>query len=148
MPAPSKPPAKRSARGPAKAVSLEALIPTALAARERAYAPYSKFRVGAALLAANGTVYTGCNVENASYGLCICAERSAVIRAVQEGQRRFAGLVVATQSKQPSPPCGMCRQTLAEFAADLPILLVNAKGARMMTSLKEIFPHSFTPDFL
>ena len=127
---------------------LEALIPDALAARGRAYAPYSHFLVGAALLGANGKVYTGCNVENATYGLCICAERTAIVQAVNAGEQKFAGIVIATSSSPPSPPCGMCRQFLAEFATDLPILLVNDIGERLHVTLAEIFPHSFTRAFL
>jgi cytidine deaminase len=128
--------------------SLEALIPQVLAVRQRAYAPYSNFLVGAILLGRSGKTYAGCNVENATYGLCVCAERTAVVRAVADGEQAFVGLVVATSSSPPSPPCGMCRQTLAEFAADLPILLVNEAGERKLFSLAEIFPHSFTRAFL
>lgn len=126
----------------------EALVTSALEMRENAYAPYSGFKVGAALLGESGTVHLGCNVENASYGLCVCAERNAVGRAVAEGERTFRALVIATQSSPPSPPCGMCRQTLVEFARNLPILLVNAQGERVATSIEALFPMSFTPDFL
>lgn len=128
--------------------ALESLIGDALSARNRAYAPYSKFLVGAALLGRSGHVYSGCNVENASYGLCICAERTAIASAVAAGERDFAGLVVATSSSPPTPPCGMCRQTIAEFAADLPILLVNEAGEQSRTTLSAIFPQAFSRSFL
>jgi cytidine deaminase len=127
---------------------LEPLVADALGVRSNAYAPYSNFRVGAALLGESGKVYLGCNVENSSYGLCVCAERSAVARAVADGEKRFKGIVIATQSETPSPPCGMCRQTLGEFAHDMPVILVNDKGGRLETSLDELFPMSFTNDFL
>lgn len=127
---------------------LDALVAQALEVRQHAYAPYSNFKVGAALLGESGRVYLGCNVENSSYGLCVCAERNAVARAVADGERSFRGIVIATQSERPSPPCGMCRQTLAEFARHLPVVLVNEKGDRIDTSMDELFPMSFTPDYL
>lgn len=127
---------------------LEPLVEQALKVREHAYAPYSKFFVGSALLGESGRVYLGCNVENSSYGLCVCAERSAVARAITDGEQRFKGIVVATQSEPPSPPCGMCRQTLAEFALHMPVLLVNPQGSRVETSLDELFPMSFTNEYL
>jgi len=134
---------------PAAAAALDALCDEALAMRARAHAPYSHFRVGAALLGESGRVYGGCNVENASYGLCICAERTAVTRAVAEGETRFVAIAVATQTTPPCPPCGMCRQTLAEFAADgLPIALVNPDGARVDTTLGELLPMTFRRNFL
>lgn len=127
---------------------LEAHVPAALAARGRAYAPYSKFQVGAALVGRSGRVYSGCNVENATYGLSVCAERTAVVRAIAEGEKEFIGIVVATSSSPPSPPCGLCRQTLTEFADDLPVLLVNDKGERTSITLRELFPYTFTKSFL
>jgi cytidine deaminase len=141
-------PNERSRRRKPNVKELEPLVKDALAVRQHAYAPYSKFLVGAALLGASGKVYLGCNVENSSYGLCVCAERGAVARAVADGERHFRGIVVATQSVPPSPPCGMCRQTMCEFDADLPVLLVNDKGDRVETSLGELFPMSFTNDYL
>ena len=126
---------------------LEPLVARALEVREHAYAPYSHFKVGAALLGESGRVYLGCNVENSSYGLCVCAERSAIARAVADGERRFKGIVIATQSEPPSPPCGMCRQTLVEFARRMPVLLVNDKGQRLEFNLDELFPMSFTNDY-
>lgn len=139
---------KDSNRRPPPEAGLDALVPQALEVRLHAYAPYSNFKVGAALLGDSGRVYLGCNVENSSYGLCVCAERSAVARAVADGERSFRGIVIATQSDTPSPPCGMCRQTLAEFARHMPVVLVNDKGGRIDTSLDELFPMSFTPDYL
>lgn len=127
---------------------LDALVAQALEVRQHAYAPYSNFKVGAALLGASGRVYLGCNVENSSYGLCVCAERSAVARAVADGERSFQGIVIATQSEKPSPPCGMCRQTLVEFSRHMPVVLVNEKGDRIDTSIDELLPMSFTPDYL
>lgn len=137
---------KRARRRPAP--DLDPLVAQALEVRKNAYAPYSNFKVGAALLGESGRVYLGCNVENSSYGLCVCAERSAVARAVADGEKAFKGIVIATQSELPSPPCGMCRQTLAEFAQHMPVVLVNEKGARIDSSLDELFPMSFTPDYL
>lgn len=128
----------------ASALPFDALIAAALDQRQRAYAPYSRFQVGAALLTEGGVVYTGCNVENASYGLCLCAERSAIAAAVAAGERRLVAIAVATGSSPPSPPCGLCRQTLAEFADDLPIALVNPQGERIDTTLAALFPMGFT----
>jgi cytidine deaminase len=120
----------------------------ALAARSNAHAPYSRFTVGAALRAEDGRTFTGANVENASYGLSICAERSAVATAVTAGARRFVGIAIATPTSPPSGPCGMCRQTLAEFALDLPILLVNDRQERIETTLAELLPLAFHGDVL
>ena len=119
------------------------LISAALAARAHAYVRYSKFPVGAALLAGNGAIYSGANVENASYGLTICAERVAVHTAVAGGEREFRALAVATGGG--SSPCGACRQVLAEFCNELPILLVDADraGHLIMTQLSELLPNSF-----
>jgi cytidine deaminase len=135
-------------RAPLPEADADALIKAALDARSRSYAPYSRFRVGAALLAEDGEVIAGCNVENASYGLCICAERSAVGAAVSGGRRRFKGIAIATGSSPPSTPCGMCRQTLAEFADELPIMLVNDQGERTDVWLSELFPGSFNLSLL
>lgn len=120
------------------------LINKALAVRKRAYAPYSRYKVGAALLGNNGHIYVGCNVENASFGVTVCAERNAVAQAVAAGCRKFKGLVVATSSAPPASPCGLCRQVLAEFASDLPILLVNPKGDLIRTTLSALLPRAFT----
>lgn len=126
----------------------DALVEIALRARERAYAPYSRFLVGAALRCDDGSVIEGCNVENASYGLCVCAERNAVGSAVAAGRRSFDAIAIATSSAPPSPPCGMCRQVLAEHAKDLAIVLVNTKGDRVRTTLGKLFPGTFTSEQL
>ena len=119
------------------------LIQAALEVRERAYAQYSNFLVGAALLADDGRIFTGCNVENASYGMTICAERSAVFSAIAAGQRRFQRLVIATAGG--AAPCGACRQVLAEFAPALPILLIDANRPDSIreTNLRDLLPGAF-----
>lgn len=124
------------------------LVRAALEVRDRAWAPYSRFQVGAALLCDDGAVVLGCNVENASYGLCVCAERTAVASAVASGRTGFRAIVVATGSVPPSPPCGMCRQVLAEFCSDLRIVCVNPEGQRLRTTLRKLFPGTFTPELL
>ena len=120
----------------------------AFEALERAYAPYSEFRVGAALLGSDGTIGTGCNIENASYPACLCAERAAVATMVTQGVRDFALLVLATEAESPTPPCGFCRQVLAEFAPELPIVSVTRNGREARWSLAELLPTPFTPLFL
>jgi len=111
-----------------------------------AYAPYSRFRVGAALVTSAGEVVTGCNVENAAYPSGICAERGAIMTAVAAGVRDFQLLVVATEAGDPTPPCGACRQVLVEFARSLPIISVTAAGAEQRWNLAELLPNPFTPD--
>lgn len=119
------------------------LIERAVSVRENAYAPYSNFRVGAALIAASGNVYWGCNVENASYGLTVCAERSAVFAAAAANERSIVGIAVA--SSNGCLPCGACLQVLAEFARDLPIWLVNVEAGNTIrqTTLRELLPAAF-----
>jgi cytidine deaminase len=125
-----------------------ALVSTARAARRRAHAPYSGFRVGAAVLA-GGAVHAGANVENASYGLTLCAERVAVGAAVASGARTIDAVAVASGTAEPTPPCGACLQTLAEFAGpSLPVLLVGAGGRRVETTLGELLPRAFSKRFL
>lgn len=125
-----------------------ALARAARAARRRAYAPYSGFRVGAAVRAGDA-LHFGCNVENASYGLTVCAERVAVATAVAAGARRIDAIAVASGTDEPTPPCGMCLQTLAEFAGPaLPVRLVGARGATVDTTLGELLPRAFTKRFL
>lgn len=127
----------------------EPLIAAAVAAGQNAYAPYSKYAVGAALSCADGTIVAGCNVENASYGGAVCAERNAVFSAVASGKRSFAACVVVTQSDPPGSPCGFCRQVLKEFATDLPVLLVSAtSGARRLVRLAALLPDAFGVDDL
>jgi cytidine deaminase len=123
----------------------EALIAAALAARGRAYAPYSGYQVGCAIVA-DGRLVEGANVENASYGLAICAERNAVTRAVIDGARAVERVAVATQSSPPAAPCGMCLQTLLEFADEperVTVMLVNPAGERRTFTLAELIPHGF-----
>ncbi len=129
-------------------MNLEQLIAMAMQARENAFAPYSNFKVGAALLAANGKVYTGCNVENASYGLTVCAERVALWKAISEGEREFTRMAVVTQSDRPASPCGACRQLLWEFCGDIDIILANTRGARESRRVRELFPLPFDRSFL
>lgn len=131
--------------GAAMAVDWEALMGRAREAASRAYAPYSRFTVGAALLGADGRVYAGCNVENASYGLCLCAERNALFHAVSCGCRAFAALAIA--APRPSPPCGACRQALAEFCGPtLEVAMASlAPGAAPTRAfLGDLFPDPFT----
>jgi cytidine deaminase len=124
------------------------LARAARAARRRAYAPYSGFRVGAAV-SAGGEVFSGANVENASYGLTLCAERVAVGAAAAAGARRIDAVAVASGTDEPTPPCGMCLQTLAEFGGpDLPVRLVGARGATVDTTLGELLPRAFGKRFL
>jgi cytidine deaminase len=120
-----------------------ALIDAALDARARAYAPYSRFHVGAALLSTDGATYAGCNVENASYGLCLCAERGAVAHAVARGSRAFLAIAIATSSSPPSSPCGMCRQVLAEMAPGIVILLCNPQGEVTRATVEQLLPMGF-----
>jgi cytidine deaminase len=117
----------------------------AAAAMQRAYAPYSGFRVGAALLTSDGDVVEGCNVENASYPAGSCAERVAAGAAVARGAREFVALAIVTEGEHPAPPCGICRQMLMEFAPDLPVLSVARAGAEARWTLSELLPHAFTP---
>lgn len=122
-----------------------ALITAAKSARENAYAPYSKFKVGAAVLCANGKIYSGCNVENASYGLSVCAERTAVFGAVCSGEREIVAVAIAV-SGDTAFPCGACRQVLTEFApsgGDMRVYLVSDQGVEEYT-LRELLPHAFT----
>ncbi|GHV68506.1 cytidine deaminase [Spirochaetia bacterium] len=129
-------------------VDLEDLFRQALAAADRAYAPYSHFRVGAALLGDDGEVYTGCNVENRSFGLAICAERTAVVKAVSLGQRSFRALAIATPDSQaPVGPCGACRQVLSEFMpSDAPVCFGGGQAIQVRTTMGELLPHDSLHD--
>ncbi len=120
------------------------LISLAIEARERAYAPYSHFAVGAALLAESGRTYTGCNVENASLGLTVCAERVAVFKAVSAGERTFSSIAVVTENGV--APCGACRQVLLEFGQDIQVIVADVTGlVRWIGTVQEIMPHGFVP---
>ena len=120
----------------------------AMAAMENAYAPYSGFRVGAALQGADGSIAVGCNVENASYPAGLCAERAAVAGAVAQGVRTFTAIVIATEAESPTPPCGICRQVLMEFAPALVVLSVTRSGAESQWSMSDLLPKAFTPTSL
>ena len=122
----------------------EQLVDIAKKAREYAYAPYSKFKVGAALLTKSGKIFTGCNVENSSFGASMCAERVAVFKAVSEGEREFEAIAVVTDTVDPAMPCGMCRQVLSEFSLDIKIYAANLNGEVKSTTLRELLPFAFT----
>jgi cytidine deaminase len=123
------------------------LVAAARQARTRAYAPYSNFTVGAAVLAGE-RVYAGCNVENASYGLCICAERVAATTAVAAGERRIDAVAVVGSARRPTPPCGACRQFLSEFGPDMAVIVETPDGDREVWTMSEVLPHPFGPEFL
>src|SRR5512137_362775 len=122
------------------------LIDLARKARKRAYAPYSRYKVGAALLGKSGKVYLGCNVENASYSHTVCAERTAVLKAVSEGEAEFEAIAVVT--KNGGSPCGACRQVLSEFAPDLVVYIADQQGKFRKATLSKLLPDSFTPAHL
>ena len=124
------------------------LVKAALAARGNAHAPFSKFKVGAALLCQDGRVFTGCNVENATYGLTICAERVAVFKAISEGATKFNALAVAADTDTLTPPCGACRQILWEFCGDIELTLANLQDKSETLKLKDLFPRPFDANFL
>jgi len=124
------------------------LIAAATQARENAHAPYSNFRVGAALRAKSGQVYTGCNVENATYGLTLCAERVAVFKAISEGDRGFEAIAIVAASDRLTPPCGACRQVLWEFCGDIEVILANLKGEVEVTRVTSLLPQPFDSSFL
>lgn len=122
---------------------MDKLVKMAFKARKNAYAPYSKFKVGAALEACNGKIYTGCNVENASYGLAICAERVAVFKAVSEGVKKIRRVVIVAGAKKSTPPCGACRQVLVEFNPKMEVILANKYGKTSKTNLSRLLPNAF-----
>ena len=126
----------------------EELKAAAIAMLDRAYCPYSHFAVGAALECADGTVYTGCNIENAAFSPTICAERTAVVKAVSEGHTDFVRIVVAGRGKDYCVPCAVCRQVLREFAPDIEVICLNGAGEEKVFTLPELLPHSFGPEFL
>lgn len=124
------------------------LVHRARAAKAHAYAPYSNFQVGAALLCKDGTVVEGCNVENASYPAGTCAERVALGAAVAAGHREFSAIVIVTDAPEGTPPCGICRQALAEFGVTLPVIAVTPDGRETRWTLEQLLPHPFTPTSL
>jgi cytidine deaminase len=119
------------------------LIEAAKQARENAHAPYSNFRVGAALRSTSGRIFGGCNVENATYGLTMCAERVAIFKAVSEGERGFSAIAVVTDTDVLTPPCGACRQLIWEFCGDIPVSMANLKGKVEIIQMRELFPRPF-----
>jgi len=125
------------------------LIKSAVAAKDLSYSPYSNFRVGSALQTKKGIVYSGANVENASYSLTICAERTAVFAAVLAGEQKFKNIAITSDSEEFIPPCGSCRQVLMEFCGpELDVIMTNSKNKSVTFKLKELLPHSFGEDFL
>jgi cytidine deaminase len=119
------------------------LVEEAKAARENAVAPFSKFKVGAALRTKKGKIYRGCNVENCTYGLTVCAERVALLTALAAGEREFAAIAVVTQSEEPGTPCGPCRQLMWEYCGDIDVTLANLVGQKIEYKLSTLFPHPF-----
>ena len=119
------------------------LIEAAKQARENAHAPYSNFRVGAALRSTSGRIFGGCNVENATYGLTMCAERVAIFKAISEGERGFSAIAVVTDTEVLTPPCGACRQLMWEFCGDISVSLANLKGKIEVMQMRELFPRPF-----
>lgn len=123
------------------------LIAAAKKARRNAYCPYSKFKVGAAILASSGKIYAGANIENASYGLTLCAERAAAACAVSDGERHFAAIAIVAGDR-PVAPCGACRQVLSEFGADMDVILGTLRGEGTVIKLSALLPSAFTPRML
>ena len=126
----------------------DALIAAAKQARENAHAPYSNFRVGAALRAKSGRVFSGCNVENATLGLTCCAERTAIFKAVSEGERGFEAIAVVADTDTLTPPCGACRQIIWEFCGDVPVIMANLKGKVVQEKMADLLPRAFDSSFL
>ncbi|HWI50315.1 MAG TPA: cytidine deaminase [Rummeliibacillus sp.] len=127
----------------------EQLMNLAKEGREKAYVPYSKFKVGAALLTADGKVYKGCNIENSGYSMTNCAERTAMFKAVSEGERDFAAIAIVADTDGPCSPCGACRQVISEFCApNMPVYLTNMKGDVRETTVAELLPGAFSPEDL
>lgn len=124
------------------------LVELAIKAKENAYVPYSNFRVGAALLTKNGKVYTGCNIENASYGATNCAERTAIFKAVSEGEREFEAIAINADTDDMTFPCGICRQVIIEFSRDIKLYISNKNGEYKEYSIGELLPGAFTSDDL
>jgi len=112
-------------------------------ARKKAYTPYSKFQVGAAVLCADGKIFTGCNIENASFGLAVCAERVAIFKAISEGSTKFEAIAVIGDTNKPCSPCGACRQVISEFGKDITLIMANLKGDVKIKKIKELLPEAF-----
>jgi cytidine deaminase len=127
---------------------MDPLTAAAIEARRHAHAPFSKFLVGAAIEDSDGRIWTGCNIENATYGLTVCAERVAVFKAMSEGARKFTRMVIAAETDSPTPPCGACRQILWEFCGDIEVILANPRGVTETFHLKDLFPRPFDVSFI
>ncbi|ACL70002.1 cytidine deaminase [Halothermothrix orenii] len=123
--------------------TIKTLIKKAREAREKSYSPYSNFATGAAVLTKEGKIFTGCNIENASYGLTNCAERTAIFKAVSEGYTEFEALAVVADTTRPVPPCGACRQVIREFSPDMKVIMGNLSGNTVETTAKELLPGAF-----
>jgi len=121
----------------------ESLVTAAKQARENAHAPYSDFRVGASVRAGSGRIFGGCNIENATFGLTVCAERVAIFKALSEGERDFDAIAVVTDGERLTPPCGACRQIIWEFCGDVPVILANLQGQTETIAMRELFPKPF-----
>jgi len=121
----------------------EKLIKEAEKARKKAYTPYSKFKVGAAVLCDDGKIFSGCNIENASFGLTICAERVAFFKAISEGSTKIKAIAVIGNTNKPCSPCGACRQVISEFGEDIPLIMTNLKGDVKIKKIKELLPEAF-----
>ena len=128
--------------------STEELVTAAKKARQNSYAPYSDFRVGAAIEMEDGEIYTGCNVESASYGLTVCAERVAIWKAISEGRHNVKNIAVVADTKDLTPPCGVCRQIIWEFGGNVPVTLANLNGGRETVEMKDLLPRAFDTKFL
>jgi len=124
------------------------LVSAAREVRERAYAPFSNFRVGAAVETADGRIYSGCNIESASYGLTVCAERVAIWKAISEGEKDLKRIAVVVDTEELTPPCGVCRQIIWEFCGDVPVTLANLHGKAETVQMKELLPRAFDSKFL
>jgi cytidine deaminase len=129
-------------------MSLEELKQLAIDMVERAYCPYSGFPVGAALECADGTVFTGCNIENASYPVGTCAERTAISKAISEGKKDFVRIVIAAKTEEACVPCGMCRQFMKEFSPDMEVICLNVRGDAVVYKLEELLPYGFDNHYL
>lgn len=127
---------------------LQKLVEAAREVREKAYTPYSEFRVGAAVRTKGGKIYKGCNIESASYGLTVCAERVAIWKAVSEGEKEFTSIAVVADTQELTPPCGTCRQIIWEFCGDVPVTFSNLNGKTETVTMKELLPRAFDTKFL
>lgn len=128
-------------------MNVEKLIEEAKVARDKAYVPYSKFKVGAALLTEDGKVYHGCNIENAAYSMCNCAERTAIFKAYSEGDKKYTAMAVVADTDRPCSPCGACRQVISELCPkDMQVILTNLKGDIQQITVEELLPGAFSPE--